>query len=263
MNIKTVTLVHFSPASGTKTVTNEIAKHFAAEKNELDLLKTPLREELHLGADSLLIVGLPVYVGRLPAVCAEMLARLKGTKTPAIIAAVYGNRDYDDALLEMKNILAAHNFVVVGAGAFIARHSVFTGVAGARPDEGDNFAIARFAQQCATMLDGANAPDNIGDIKVKGNYPYRAIKGIPLAPSAGKACNLCGTCAKICPMGAIAAGEPNKTDKKKCIACTACINVCPQKARAFRGLLYKVAGKQFTKKHVTRLEPETFFAAQR
>ena len=55
---------------------------------------------------------MPVYGGFIPQVCAHMEKNLKGDYTPAVIAAVYGNRHYDDALLQMKDILTEQGFVV-------------------------------------------------------------------------------------------------------------------------------------------------------
>lgn len=46
-------------------------------------------------------------------------------------------------------------------------------------------------------------------------------------------CICCGSCASICPVGAIsmaASGEKYEVDPNKCIACTACISVCPVEA---------------------------------
>lgn len=46
-------------------------------------------------------------------------------------------------------------------------------------------------------------------------------------------CICCGTCAGICPVGAIsmaASGDKYEVDPKKCIACGACINACPVEA---------------------------------
>ena len=257
MKIKSVKLLYFSPASTTKTIVNEIAKHFAMEKDVCDLLKQPIEEEWAIDSDSLVIVGMPVYAGRIPALCAKMLANLKGKRSPAIVVAVYGNREYDDALLELKNIMEAANFIVLGAGSFVARHSIFPAVAGTRPDESDREMIARFSGRCAELLH-ANAFEN-SSIVVNGNFPYQKAKNIPLKPSANKKCNRCGACVTVCPANAIPEAAPNQTDKSSCISCTACIHVCPQQARAFQGFLYKIAGKIFARKNAVRKEPDMFF----
>ena len=43
----------------------------------------------------------------------------------------------------------------------------------------------------------------------------------------------CGLCAASCPVGAIASGEPHKTDKNKCISCMRCVGLCSKHARDF------------------------------
>lgn len=48
-------------------------------------------------------------------------------------------------------------------------------------------------------------------------------------------CICCGTCASICPVGAISlasTGNKYEVDPSKCIGCGACINVCPVEAIA-------------------------------
>lgn len=40
-----------------------------------------------------------------PGVALERLTRIQGNGQPAVAVVVYGNREFDDALLELKNIL--------------------------------------------------------------------------------------------------------------------------------------------------------------
>ena len=53
---------------------------------------------LEISSEDVLLFSMPVYGGFIPQSCAKMARNLKGSNTPAIIAAVYGNRHYDDAL---------------------------------------------------------------------------------------------------------------------------------------------------------------------
>lgn len=64
---------------------------------------------------------------------------------------VYGNRDYEDALLELHDILSENGFVVVAAGAFVARHSIFPDVAAGRPDRDDLDRMAEFAERVRSV----------------------------------------------------------------------------------------------------------------
>lgn len=51
----------------------------------------------------LCVIAVPVYGGRVAATALQRLQRLKGNGSPAILVVVYGNRDYEDALLELRN----------------------------------------------------------------------------------------------------------------------------------------------------------------
>jgi hypothetical protein len=60
--------------------------------------------------DTLVLFGVPVYAGRLPAVAAQRLRRLQGTGTPAVLVVVYGNRLFEDALLELQHLVVERGF---------------------------------------------------------------------------------------------------------------------------------------------------------
>jgi len=251
-----INLVYFSPSGTTKSVITTLAGAWDGERNEFDLLRIPPPRTVTFSVDSPAVFAVPVFAGRVPAVCADMLAKFKGQNTPAVAIVVYGNREYDDALLELTDILKANNFVVVAAAAFVAQHSIFPIVASERPDKKDKEAIVSFGKQCAKAIATCSGNEKI---KVKGTSPYCKPGAIPLQPSGDSKCDNCGVCVEICPTKAIAKETPRKTDKKRCISCTACISVCPQKARAFHGPMYAIAGKAFAGKNSTRKEPEIFF----
>lgn len=259
MNCQHLTTMYFSPAGGTKRITQRLTKPWQLSGATIDLLQTPLTEESTLAADELLIIGLPVYAGRIPAHCREQLQKLHGQQTPAIAAVIYGNRDYDDALLELTELLIAQGFTVIAAGAFIAPHSIFPKVGAGRPDAIDEQIITDFTAQARQRLHDLTSESRPA-ITVKGNNPYRDPAPIPLKPSANRHCTGCGACAKICPTGATSPQDLRKTDASKCIACTACIHICPAHARSFRGLPYQIAQRSFSKKCAAYQKPEVFFA---
>lgn len=247
---------YFSATGTTKKIVQEVGRHFGMESNQHDLLRAPLSGVETLPADSLAIIGMPVYCGRIPAHCAEMLAKLKGTNTPAIAVVVYGNRDFDDALLELTEILTGNGFLVFGAGAFVAQHSIVPRVAENRPDESDLVKIEEFSRQCGEKLYQMTGAEK--SIRVEGNTPYKPAVAVPLKPSANNQCTACGVCANLCPTGAISKENPRVKDSGLCISCAACINACPQKSRAFRGVLYTLFGMVFQFKCRNRREPRTF-----
>lgn len=195
----------------------------------------------NMAPDDVAVVASPVYGGRLPVQVAEALARLKGNGATAAAMVVYGNRDFDDALLELTDLLGAAGFRIAGAGAFIGCHSIFPKVATSRPDASDEQTLADFGDACRqTITSGFNA-DNVPFIK--GNRPYKKAAGVALHPSAKAAdCTQCGKCAARCPMGAIDKATPFATDAAKCISCGRCIAGCPKGARRYSGLSYSLIG---------------------
>lgn len=254
--MKQVNLIYFSASGTTKSVISTLYEGLEhVEKKEYDLLRQPPKQSMIVAADTPAIFAVPVYSGRVPALCADMLKQFKGTNTPAVAIVVYGNRDYDDALLELTDILKANDFVIVAAAAFIAQHSIFPAVAEGRPDKKDKEIIKEFGRKCNKAFTEFTGKENI---VIKGNTPYRKAASIPLNPSGDSKCNACGACVKVCPTNAIAMDSPRKTDKSRCISCTACIAVCPQNARKFHGPLYAIAERKFSQKNMTRKEPELF-----
>ncbi len=246
----------FSPSGTSRKVADIFTKAMGMDSKTHDLTVHGIDSIYVKDTDDLVVFVAPVYAGRVPALAAERLEVVSGHGQKAVAIAVYGNRDYDDALVEMCDIISARGFNLIAAGAFIAQHCIFPKVANDRPDSSDEKKIAEFASLVSARI----ISDKRLDLKtVKGNRPYKKTVGVPLQPKADKKrCSSCGICAAQCPTEAIDAADPRRTDAKKCITCCRCINVCPQEARSFGGLLYKVAGWKFCKDNSRRLEPEWF-----
>ncbi len=259
MKVKNIHVAYFSATYTTRQIIKEISTRFQGIIIEYDLTQNDIDQPVTLASDDLLIVGMPVYAGRIPIPGAKRLEQITGKNTPAILTAVYGNRDYDDALLELQDIVIGNGFSPISAGAFIAQHSIFPKVGKSRPDKADHKIIDDFAGQSARILE--RLPDNfpLKPLPVKGRSPYKTPGNIPLAPQGDSKCNQCGTCIRLCPSGAIPAESPRKTDKNRCIACGRCIVVCPQRARHFGGILYWIAERKFVKANGARKEAEVFF----
>lgn len=263
MQLSNIYLAYFSATYTTAKIARLVAGQLKGEIKEYNVTQTVPGADISLEENDLLVMAAPVYGGRIPATAAQAFNRFKGKNTPAILLCVYGNRDYDDALLEMKVIAENNGFRPLSAAAFIAQHSIFPEVGKNRPDEADIDRAKAFGQENRKMITELAGTRLLAPLAVKGNQPYKIPRAIPLRPKGNRQCNKCGKCVRLCPVKAIPAGTPSRTDKKKCISCGRCIMVCPKQARDFRGLLYKLVKNKFVKAYSARKEPETLFASCR
>lgn len=254
-----MTSIFFSPRGTTKQTARAILGQ-AGPVEERDLLSRPLREDWLLPAGEPVLAALPVYAGRIPGVCRDMLrGRLRGSGSPAVAVVVYGNRDYDDALLELRDLLEEQGFRVVAAGAFVARHSIFTRVAADRPDGADRALMARFGARCREAVAAFDPAAPHTPPAVPGSRNYRKAGRVPFHPECSDRCMKCGACARSCPAAAIPPEEPWRTERDKCISCGACIHLCPTEARQYRGAVFEAAARGFEALNARRREPEVFF----
>lgn len=221
---KRITVAYFSPTGGTRRAALALAKGLGEEVTELDL--SLLKKAPDFGEDDLMVIAGPVFVGRLPAVLVDTLNTLQGNGAMAVTAAVYGNRDIDDALLEFNDTVGKNGFRVVASAALVAQHSLVPDVAAGRPDEADCVQLESYGKRVLEKL--ANGG---GEVTVPGNPDYRPLVDMGVTPMATEACGGCGKCAESCPTKAIPADDPKTTDPGKCILCMRCVNICPNKAR--------------------------------
>ncbi len=232
MNIRRISLVAFSPCRTTLASLRAIAAGCGCPVTEYDMTLPPARGTLReFGPDDLVLLGFPVYGGRLPRNAGEVFSALKGSDTPAVLAAVYGNRDYEDALLEMQHEARKRGFIAVAAAAPVAEHCMVPDVAANRPDAADAGILGRFGDAVTRYIRALSSPQDAG-FSAPGEFPYRKeVMRANAAPKATEACTRCGTCVSVCPAGAIPAGGPEAADDEMCISCMACVKFCPESAR--------------------------------
>lgn len=220
-----VTLYFFSPTGGTKRIGEIFCSEIAGTVTKVNLGDKTAPPENPSGSAA--VLAAPVFGGRVPPMIAERIRKLNGTGKKAITMAVYGNRAYEDALLELNEAVADAGFQVTASGALIAQHSMSPEVGKGRPDEKDRAEIRSFAQKVLAKLEsGSNEP-----VTVPGNHPYKASSPSPAAPLSLPSCKQCGKCAEVCPVGAITLAKGTVTTDTNCILCMACTAACPEKAR--------------------------------
>lgn len=240
-----VTEIYFSATDTTRRCVEAVAKGLSPESiNAINLADNLQADFPKFSENDVVIIASPVYGGRLPVPVSEAFERLDGNNARAIAMVVYGNRDYDDALLELTDILKSKAFRIVGQGAFIGQHSIFPKVGTSRPDENDLAELRKFGEECRKTI--ATNAESYSLSTPKGNRPYKKAAGVPVHPKANESdCKRCGICVEKCPMGAIPQDRPFTTDKDKCISCGRCISVCTNKARRYSGASYSLLGAVF------------------
>lgn len=265
MKIQSLKLAYFSPTGTTKTIIQSVAQGINQRTVELiDITKPDARkQQLQTSESDLLVVAVPVYMGRVPAILIEWLQAIKARNTPTVCIVVYGNRVYDDALLELKDILIKRGCVPIACAAYIGEHSFSsseTPIAEARPDATDLKHAELFGRKIRETLLSVSSVDHITDINIPGNYPYRGDSKLWNVDfiAISNACTQCGICTDGCPVGAIDSENSNWIDKEKCITCCACIKNCPQNARTMKTGLVKDAAMRLNKLYKERKEPVFF-----
>ena len=250
MNVEKWIIAHFSPTGGTKKIADAIAAGFHIPVAELDLTRAD--STVTLGENDALMAVLPVYAGRVPQISLERLAVLKGNGQKAVAVVVYGNREYEDALLETRDALEANGFRVVAAAAFIAEHSIVRSIAAGRPDPEDEALCRQFAAEVMAKSDDAPS------VQVPGNIPYKELKPAAFHPAANENCVKCGACSRQCPMGAIPLDAPNLTNNDLCINCMRCVQICPVSSRALPDAFLNVVTQMLNENAAGYKNPTVF-----
>lgn len=246
-------LILFSPTGGTKKTADLLCSALGGDWETVDLCRPELgADDFAPEAGSWVLVALPSYGGRVPALAAERLKKLRGQGQACVLLCVYGNRAYEDTLVEMADLARGCGLQVAAAVAAIAEHSVARNVASGRPDAQDEAKLRQMAGQILEKL----SQGSFTEPQLPGKHPEKAAGSLGMVPKATKGCINCGICARQCPAGAISKSDATQVDKSRCISCMRCVGVCPKGARKLGGLMSGVAGLGLKLMCAGRKEPE-------
>lgn len=273
MEIKTIRKVYFSATGTTQKVADALAQSLAEKLNAAvvttDFTLPAVREQqLTFTPDELVLFGMPVYAGRVPNLLLPFVSKkVVGGGALTVPFVLYGNRNFDDGLIELRNVLEAAGCRTIAAGAFVGEHSFSYTLGAHRPDDADMAVVEQLAQQTADRVKALKkAPD--APVKVAGCDPIRPyytprdragnpVNILKVKPKTNDKCTKCGLCVKVCPMGSINPENPAEVTGI-CIKCGACFKKCPVGAKYYDDAGYLYHQHELEEGYARRAEPEIF-----
>jgi len=277
MKIERIYKVYFSPTGNTKNVVGTIADSaaalFGAPAEIIDFTLPSARTKTYsFTPTDLVVFGTPVYAGRVPNKILPFVQEgFSGCGAMALPVVTFGNRSFDDGLMELRNELTVCGFHCIAAGAFPSAHVFSSKIAADRPDDSDLALMNRLGQAAAgkiALLSECTAA-GLPPVEVRGNDPvgpyYRplGIDGQPAVFLKAKPktdlskCTKCGLCSTLCPMGSIDAADTSNITGI-CIKCQACVKSCPVGAKYFDDPAFLSHVAMLEKNYQRRAEAEIF-----
>lgn len=265
---KKIWAMYFSATGTTEKIVTCVADELAAREGMADgkaerydfTLPQAREGQPDFNENDVVVFGIPTYAGRIPNLLLKYVQSVTANGALAVPIALYGNRNYDDSLIELRNTLESNGFHTIAAAAFIGEHSFSKILAAGRPDDKD-MAIAKEFASKIILEDRGKIPVK-GEEPIRDYYKPRDRKGtfiniLKVKPLTSDACVKCGLCAKVCPMGSISPENP-KDIVGKCIKCCACEKKCPMGAKYFEDAGYLYHKTELEEMYARRAEPELF-----
>ncbi len=262
MKITSIWAIYFSPTGTTKKVVSHMADTLAlisgSKRYDYDFtmpqhrLSFPELKGNEAEGFDMVFFATPTYAGRVPNVLLKYLSTIRGNGAVAVPVVTFGNRNFDNSLIELRDILENGGFHTIAAAAMACEHSFSYELGKGRPDSSD---LAQAEDFVAKLYDRLNiidpsiehfSPKDVPGVPKTygGYYKPQGRNGVHIdirkvIPKVADNCIKCGTCARVCSMGSI---DPDDVTRMTgiCIKCCACYKKCPVSARYFDdpGYLY-------------------------
>lgn len=233
--------IYFSPTGGTRAIADHachtLSQHLGTPYRLQSYTLPAERENRQpIATNDIVVWASPVYAGRVPNKTLDFIGQLmRGSGNKGIAIAVFGNRNYDNALAEMCQLMAEAYITPVAAAAMVSRHAFApTEIATGRPNEHDyaemDAWLTHIDWEKTAQVPGSTANGYYQPLKADGT-PANFLKAKPVLNESR--CMLCAKCKRACPMGSIEITYKGPEFHGLCIKCQACIVRCPEQALSF------------------------------
>ncbi len=268
MKFKRVSLFYYSPTHTTQKIVNEIAAGIGIDPLKImenNLTYPEYTDSLiEVEPEDLVVIGAPVYAGRIASEALKRFSTIKFAGNAVVLVAVYGNRNYDDSLIDLREFARSAGLRPVAAAAFVGEHSYSTKqfpTAKGRPDTEDKQAARDFGRKIYEKVQSLSPKAAWPEPQIPGVFPLPERREIPpsFAETVKENCIECGHCQEVCPTGAVFFKKGYQTTPELCTICCACLKECPRHARVIKSEHVQKFREMLAANCASRRQPEIFF----
>lgn len=119
-----------------------------------------------LDDETVAVIGMPVYVGKIPLPAAAALRNITGNGAMTLAVVSYGGRKYGNALFELKRLTEECGFKAIGAGAFMISYMAARGSSRSSEPAIDSEALADFGKAASEKIKRL-AGSEIEELRIK------------------------------------------------------------------------------------------------